>query len=102
MVIHALFKSLLFMRTGSLIHNIMGGQDSRIFGCDRFSHGTFLCFFVRRVCLIGFPFYIGFYSKDFILLRSSLILGLSYYFLFLVGCLITVYYRIRLLKVSFT
>jgi NADH:ubiquinone oxidoreductase subunit 5 (subunit L)/multisubunit Na+/H+ antiporter MnhA subunit len=80
----------------------MGGQDSRRFGCDRFSFGTFLCFFVRRACLMGFPFYIGFYSKDFIILSSSVSLGLFYYFTFLSGCLLTVCYRGRLLKASFS
>ena len=84
------------------MHNLIGGQDSRNFGCDSFSFGTFLCFFVSRACLMGFPFYIGFYSKDFILLNRSVSLGLFYYLIFLIGCFLTVCYRIRLLKASFS
>lgn len=101
MIIHAFFKRLLFMRTGSLIHNFLGGQDSRGFGGDSFSFGSFLCFFVRRACLMGFPFYIGFYSKDLIILGRRFGLGLAFYLVFLGGCFLTVYYRFRLLKASF-
>lgn len=100
-IIHAFFKSLLFMRTGSLIHNFRGGQDSRIFRNDSFSFGTFLCFFVSAACLMGFPFFMGFYSKDLIIIRNSLGLGATLYFIFLLGCFLTVSYRIRLLKNSF-
>jgi len=83
------------------MHNFRGGQDSRFFGGDSFSFSCFLCFFVRRACLIGFPFYIGFYSKDLILLGRSLGIGGIFYFTFLGGCLLTIYYSFRLLKGSF-
>jgi len=101
-IIHAFFKSLLFITTGSLIHDLIGGQDSRFFGGSIFSYNCFLCFFVSCTCLIGFPFFIGFYSKDLILLRRSLVLGRIFYILFVSGCFLTVFYRFRLLKRAYT
>jgi NADH-quinone oxidoreductase subunit L len=101
MIIHAFFKRLLFINTGSLIHSLIGGQDSRLFGGNSFSFRCFICFFVSCACLIGFPFFIGFYSKDLIILRRSLSLGRLFYVLFLIGCFLTVFYRFRLLKEAF-
>src|ERR1700759_3084098 len=71
MIIHAFFKSILFLRTGSLMRVLGGGQDSRFFGGSGFSFFSFLYFLVRGLCLIGFPFYIGFYSKDYIILGGG-------------------------------
>lgn len=99
--IHAFFKSLLFLRTGSLIFNLRGNQDSRLYGSFRVSHISLLFFFLCSLCLAGFPFYIGFYSKDFIINRRGLIVGELYYFLFLVGCVLTVCYRVRLLALVY-
>lgn len=89
MIIHAFFKSMLFLNTGSLISDLLGGQDSRSYG-GGFSFGAFSCFVVRSLCLIGFPFYIGFYSKDTILLGGGFFLGVGFFYLFLGGCLLTV------------
>lgn len=96
MIIHAFFKSMLFLRTGALISQYGGGQDSRFYRGRVYSFGPSLCFLASCVCLSGFPFFIGFYSKDFIIFRCSLGLGLMFYFSFLVGCLFTVFYRFRL------
>lgn len=95
-VIHAFFKRMLFLSTGSLISHFGGNQDSRYYGFSRLSFFSFIFFFVRAVCLAGFPFYIGFYSKDFIILRRSLFLGLLFYLFFLRGCILTIFYRFRL------
>lgn len=101
LVIHAFFKRMLFLRTGSLISHLGGNQDSRFYGGRGLSYCSFLFFIVRGVCLMGFPFYIGFYSKDLIILMSSLGLGLFFYLIFLVGCMLTVLYRFRLLAKGF-
>lgn len=102
MVIHAFFKSMLFLSTGALMRDYGGGQDSRGFGGGIVSFFSFLFFVVSCVCLAGFPFYIGFYSKDFILLSSSFSLGLFYYGVFLLGCLFTVLYRFRLVAGAYS
>nr|QYF07809.1 NADH dehydrogenase subunit 5 [Oribatula sakamorii] len=102
MVIHAFFKSMLFLSTGSLMSHLFGGQDSRWFGGNPFSFVSFLFFVVSCVCLSGFPFYIGFYSKDFIILGSSFGIGCLFYFTFLLGCIFTVLYSFRLVVGAFS
>jgi NADH-ubiquinone oxidoreductase chain 5 len=102
MIIHAFFKSMLFLRTGSLMSHLGGNQDSRFYGRGIFSFFSILFFLVRCVCLSGFPFFIGFYSKDFIILGRSVGLGLFFYFSFLVGCFFTVLYRFRLFSSGYS
>jgi len=63
MSMHALFKSLLFLSCGSLMSGLGGGQDSRFFGFS-FSSVSGVCFLTSVLSLCGFPFSVGFYSKD--------------------------------------
>jgi NADH-ubiquinone oxidoreductase chain 5 len=100
-IIHAFFKSILFLRTGSIISQVRGLQDSRFYGGVHFSFGSFVYFVVRCFCLSGFPFFVGFYSKDFIISSSSSFSGTLYYYVFIIGCLFTVFYRIRLVYEGF-
>nr|ACA61253.1 NADH dehydrogenase subunit 5 [Gastrimargus marmoratus] len=65
---HALFKALLFMCAGSMIHNLCDSQDIRFMGSIiHFMPLTSVCFNVSSLCLCGMPFLAGFYSKDLIL-----------------------------------
>ncbi len=66
-IIHAFFKSSLFLATGRLIHSLLGGQDCRIFGSLGGSYFSKIVFIVRSLRMCGFPFLLGFYSKDSIL-----------------------------------
>lgn len=100
-IIHAFFKRILFLSTGGLISQVRGGQDSRIFGRRVFRIISFFCFTIRRACLSGFPFFIGFYSKDCILRMRFFGGGFRIYLLFLFGCMLTVWYRIRIVGLSF-
>jgi len=95
-IIHAFFKRMLFLRTGSLISHYGGNQDCRFYGFRALSFFSFLFFLVRGICLAGFPFYVGFYSKDFIIAGSSLVLGVFFYLVFLIGCFFTIFYSMRL------
>nr|YP_010148813.1 NADH dehydrogenase subunit 5 [Anodonta nuttalliana]QQV69704.1 NADH dehydrogenase subunit 5 [Anodonta nuttalliana] len=65
---HALFKALLFLCVGSIIHSSSDTQDGRILGSLNhllpFSSG---CLVLSSVALCGMPFLSGFYSKDLIL-----------------------------------
>jgi len=101
LVVHAFFKSMLFLSTGSLIGQMAGSQDSRFYGRSCLSYSSFLYFLVRVFCLSGFPFFIGFYSKDCIISRASLRLGLFFYYIFIVGCFFTVCYSVRLVSSSY-
>lgn len=100
-VFHAFFKSSLFLSTGNLIHYISGNQDSRDFGSFGFSYSSKLIFSLSCLRLIGFPFSLGFYSKDRIL-GDVLFSSFSFVsFIFFIGCCFTVSYRLRLIYMGF-
>jgi NADH-quinone oxidoreductase subunit L len=65
---HALFKALLFLAAGSVMHAMGGCIDIRRFGGLRkimpVTHATFLC---GAAALAGVPLLSGFWSKDEIL-----------------------------------
>nr|YP_009239902.1 NADH dehydrogenase subunit 5 [Grapsus tenuicrustatus]AMN14536.1 NADH dehydrogenase subunit 5 [Grapsus tenuicrustatus] len=65
---HALFKALLFMCAGVVIHSVSGYQDIRFMGSlVKFMPLTVSFMTVANLALCGFPFLAGFYSKDMIL-----------------------------------
>jgi NADH-ubiquinone oxidoreductase chain 5 len=65
---HALFKALLFLSAGSIIHGLMDEQDLRkMGGLIRVFPLTYVMIFIGSIALMGFPFLTGFYSKDAIL-----------------------------------
>lgn len=100
-VFHAFFKSRLFLSTGSLIHYLRGNQDSRFFGSLGSSRFSKLLFSMRVLCLCGFPFSLGFYSKDGLLGALG---GTSFSFLvgvYFLGCAFTVAYSLRLIFMGF-
>lgn len=69
--IHALFKALLFLCAGIIIHYAHNSQDIRSIGI--FSRRIPLiagCINVGSFALCGIPFIRGFYSKDLILERA--------------------------------
>jgi len=96
------FKSILFLRTGSLMRHLTGGQDSRFYGGSLFSYSSFLYFLVSCFCLAGFPFFIGFYSKESIIGKSSFVRGVLFYYIFIAACFFTVFYRVRLVWLSYS
>jgi len=65
---HALFKALLFMCAGSIIHSVGDYQDIRMMGgLVNFMPIRVMCINLANLALCGFPFLAGFYSKDLIL-----------------------------------
>lgn len=101
---HALFKALLFMCAGVIIHNTKNAQDIRFIGGLRIRIPlTCSCFNIANLALCGIPFLAGFYSKDLILE----IVMLSYinffsFFLFFFSTGLTVCYSFRLVYYSIT
>nr|QHD26801.1 NADH dehydrogenase subunit 5 [Murex trapa] len=65
---HALFKALLFLCAGMIIHNSSNTQDIRHMGL-LYSQSplTVSCMNIANLSLCGAPFLSGFYSKDLIL-----------------------------------
>nr|ARI44206.1 NADH dehydrogenase subunit 5 [Chamaemyia juncorum] len=95
---HALFKALLFMCAGAIIHNMSNNQDIRLMGSlSIFMPFTSSCFNVANLALCGMPFLAGFYSKDLILeVVSMSSINLFSYFLYFFSTGLTVSYSFRL------
>lgn len=95
---HAIFKSLLFICAGIIIHLINNNQDIRTYGSlNEFIPFTIIRFYVANLSLCGMPFMAGFYSKDFIIeivyinLINNLLL-----FIIVISLAFTVSYSVRL------
>nr|QQV73785.1 NADH dehydrogenase subunit 5 [Syneches medoganus] len=99
---HALFKALLFMCAGAIIHNMGDSQDIRGMGALGIHMPlTCVCFNISNLALCGMPFLAGFYSKDLILemVLMSYINFFSF-FLFFFSTGLTVCYSLRLVYYS--
>nr|YP_010242182.1 NADH dehydrogenase subunit 5 [Haematopota vexativa]QTI83221.1 NADH dehydrogenase subunit 5 [Haematopota vexativa] len=101
---HALFKALLFMCAGAIIHNMNNSQDIRNMGGFTYHMPmTSSCFNVANLALCGMPFLAGFYSKDLILEIVSLsYLNMFSFFLYFFSTGLTVCYSLRLAYYSMT
>nr|YP_010626509.1 NADH dehydrogenase subunit 5 [Paraliodrosophila antennata]WBK17645.1 NADH dehydrogenase subunit 5 [Paraliodrosophila antennata] len=101
---HALFKALLFMCAGSIIHNMNNSQDIRLMGgLSIHMPITSACFNVSNLALCGMPFLAGFYSKDMILEIVMLSnINLFSFFLYFFSTGLTVCYSFRLVYYSMT
>nr|ASM41874.1 NADH dehydrogenase subunit 5 [Scaphoideus varius] len=99
---HAMFKSLLFLCSGIIIHLMMGCQDIRMMGSICFSMPLTCCSFnISNMALCGFPFLSGFYSSDLIVENSSFSsMSLIMFILFYMGLGLTASYSVRLFYYS--
>nr|UDF83737.1 NADH dehydrogenase subunit 5 [Mythicomyia sp.] len=101
---HALFKALLFMCAGAIIHNLGDFQDIRFMGslmtCMPL---TSCCFNIANLALCGMPFLAGFYSKDLILeVVCCSYLNFFSFLLYFVSTGLTVCYSFRLVYYAMT
>nr|UOU85325.1 NADH dehydrogenase subunit 5 [Cordilura albipes] len=99
---HALFKALLFMCAGAIIHNMNNSQDIRLMGSlSMMMPLTSSCFNLANLALCGMPFLAGFYSKDLILEMVCLsYINFFSFFLFFFSTGLTVCYSFRLIYYS--
>nr|YP_010853263.1 NADH dehydrogenase subunit 5 [Deilephila elpenor]WGM81655.1 NADH dehydrogenase subunit 5 [Deilephila elpenor] len=96
---HAMFKALLFMCAGVVIHMMNDIQDIRYMGgISMYLPLTSLCLNISNMALCGIPFLAGFYSKDLILEMVSFSnLNMFVFFFYYISIGLTAYYTIRLL-----
>nr|YP_009485358.1 NADH dehydrogenase subunit 5 [Theretra japonica]AVR43443.1 NADH dehydrogenase subunit 5 [Theretra japonica] len=96
---HAMFKALLFMCAGVIIHMMNDIQDIRYMGgISLYLPLTSLCLNISNMALCGIPFLAGFYSKDLILEMVSFSnLNMFVFFFYYISTGLTMYYTIRLL-----
>nr|YP_009170626.1 NADH dehydrogenase subunit 5 [Phlebotomus chinensis]ALF07242.1 NADH dehydrogenase subunit 5 [Phlebotomus chinensis] len=101
---HALFKALLFMCAGAIIHNMINNQDIRFMGClSNLMPMTVMCMSVANLALCGMPFLAGFYSKDLILETIYFNnFNMLVFLLFIISTALTVMYSFRLIYYSLT
>lgn len=96
---HAFFKALLFISVGNIIHLSDDFQDMRKIRLLPLKVKTTLVFIIiTNLRLSGYPFFAGFYSKDYILeliLTASNSLWVS--FLFSLSLILTFTYSFRLM-----
>nr|YP_009731527.1 NADH dehydrogenase subunit 5 [Blattisocius tarsalis]QHQ98570.1 NADH dehydrogenase subunit 5 [Blattisocius tarsalis] len=99
LLMHALYKALLFLCSGVFIHSMWGGQDIRNYGvCYKMNGVVGGVFMVCGASLMGFPYMSGFYSKDLILdIVVSMNFNLFVMGVVLLSVMCTVLYFMRLL-----
>ncbi len=105
LIVHAFFKALLFLGAGCVI-TAMGHEQNvfRMGGLRRMAPGTYWPFLAGALCLAGFPFTGGFFSKESILTALWSQGGMLYTSLYLVGllsALLTAFYTFRMVLLVF-
>lgn len=99
---HAVFKAILFLRAGRVIHGIIGYQDIRILGIISLV-SPFISYIMvlSRLSLRGVLFLSGFYSKD-IILEYIYLYNINWTMLLLIfiSTIFTVLYSLRLVYYS--
>lgn len=98
LLIHAVFKSLLFLCAGVVIHRIKDNQDIRLCGNLRgYLPFVRIRFYISVIALIGLPFLAGFYSKDLIM-ESLYVLKVNFIMMMFIffSLVFTVGYSVRL------
>nr|QBZ38076.1 NADH dehydrogenase subunit 5 [Bambusiphaga luodianensis] len=98
LLIHAIFKSLLFLCSGFFIYGFLGVQDIRFMGNLAIQSPLISsCFLISLFSLCGLPFYSGYFSKDFIIelvILSSI--NFYYFIIFFMSIYLTLIYCIRI------
>ncbi len=102
---HAVFKALLFLSAGAVIHSV-GTRDMRQMGAlGRQMPLVRNVFIIGALALMGIPFFNGFWSKELVL-EAGLTFGLEHgmlwaYVLMLVGAGLTALYTTRAIWMVF-
>jgi len=99
--IHAIFKSLIFICFGFVILSSYHGQDKRLVSLVNINPLIKIIYYFSCLCLAGLPFLSGFFSKDFIIEKFiEFSYEILYILLLLIFLGISIYYRIKLLRLT--
>ena len=90
---HAMFKALLFLGAGAIIHSVHSNEMSAMGGLRKYMPFTHITFLIACLAISGIPPFSGFFSKDEILAAAfeksafwgiwlSLVAGLTAFYMF--------------------
>ncbi|MBR1935397.1 MAG: NADH-quinone oxidoreductase subunit L [Muribaculaceae bacterium] len=96
---HAMFKALLFLCAGAIIHAVHSNENSRMHGLHKYMPITSIAFLIGCLAIAGIPPFAGFFSKDEILvacyekglgwgLWMSMVAGMTAFYMFRIYYLI--------------
>ena len=92
---HAMFKALLFLAAGSIIHAVHSNYLKDMGGLRKYMPITHVTFLIAALSISGFPGFAGFFSKDEILVAAYEHNKLIYYIgVFVAG--LTAFYMFRI------
>lgn len=97
---HAMFKALLFLGAGSIIHAVHNNDMTNMGGLRKYMPVTHITFLIACLSIAGVPPFSGFFSKDEILVavsEKSLLLSI----VMMVISALTAFYMFRLYFVVF-
>ena len=92
---HAMFKALLFLGAGSIIHAVHSNEMSAMGGLRKYMPITHITFLIACLAIAGIPPFSGFFSKDEILTAAFQFNPLMGWFMSLVAAM-TAFYMFRL------
>ncbi len=92
---HAMFKALLFLGAGSVIHAVHSNFMQDMGGLRKYMPYTHITFLIAALSISGFPFTAGFFSKDEIL-AAAYEHNKAIYFITLFVAGLTAFYMFRL------
>ncbi len=96
---HAMFKGLLFLGAGAIIHAVHSNEVDAMGGLRKYMPICNICFFIACLAIAGIPPFAGFWSKDEILVAAyanspiigiwlSVVAGMTAFYMFRVYYLI--------------
>jgi len=96
---HAMFKALLFLCAGAIIHAVHSNENSKMHGLHKYMPITSIAFLIGCLAIAGIPPFAGFWSKDEILVACyakgtgwgiwmSMVAGMTAFYMFRIYFLI--------------
>ena len=96
---HAMFKALLFLCAGAIIHAVHSNENDKMHGLHKYMPITSFAFLIGCLAIAGIPPFAGFWSKDEILVAAyekglgwglwmSMVAGMTAFYMFRIYFLI--------------